>query len=405
MGLGCFRCAHDGDLPTGDRAEGDAIKAVGISVTLFINGRFLTQPMSGVQRYAHEILRALDKRLASSAALRVLLGSVEVLVPYNVEAPDWQVLRLRVVRGGQGHLWEQTTLLRASRDGVLVGLGNSGPLRHRDHVLCLHDANLFEIPEAFSRQYLLLHRALRPALARRATVLLTVSKTSARALSDHLGVAEDRFHIVPNSAEHVLRLPVENVLARYGLVRGGYLLSVGNQTPNKNLARLIEAHAQCDPSVLPLAVVGGGVPDVEHTAATCGERLYLLGRVPDTDLRALYEGAAGFVFPSLYEGFGIPPLEAMQLGVPVLCARSGAMPEVLGDAPLWFDPRDVGDMTRSLNSFAVMDDALRAALAQAGLRRAELYSWDRSAVLLIEAVQSAMASRVKVNPLRRFVAN
>ncbi len=121
-------------------------------MTLFINGRFLTQPVSGVQRYAHEILRALDARLASSAALRVLLGPVEVLVPCDVDAPDWQVLRLRVVRGGQGHLWEQTTLYRASRDGILVSLGNSGPLRHRAHVLCLHDANLFEIPEAFSLQ-------------------------------------------------------------------------------------------------------------------------------------------------------------------------------------------------------------------------------------------------------------
>ena len=374
-------------------------------MTLYVNGRFLTQPVSGVQRYAREILQALDAQLAASAALRVQLGPIEVLVPCRVMRPDWKVLRLRVVRGrGFGHLWEQTTLFQASRDGVLVSLGNSGPLRHRAHVLCLHDANLFEIPQAFSRRYHLLHCALRPALARRAAALLTVSETSATALARHLDVVRERFRIVPNSAAHVLRLPASDVAERYGLTAGRYLLSVGNQTPNKNIARLIAAHAQTDPGVPPLAIVGGDVLGLAHKVAAGNERLHLLGRVPDADLRGLYEGAAGFVFPSLYEGFGIPPLEAMQLGVPVLCARSGAMPEVLGDAPLWFDPRDVGDMARALEHFAAMDVAERLALSQVGLVHAGLYSWERSAELLVEAVQSVAGGGIRVNPLARVAA-
>lgn len=351
-------------------------------MTIFINGRFLTQPVSGVQRYAREVLGALDRLLADRSGAR----RVEVLVPRDVDPPDWRVLQTRVVRGGSGHRWEQGALYRASRDGVLLSLGNSGPLRHRAHILCLHDANLFEIPEAFSASYRAWHRMLRPALARRAAALLTVSEHSAEELSRHLGVASAWFEIVPNSAEHVLNWPVgSGVPKRYGLRSGGYFLSVGNQSPNKNIARLVAAHAQAQ-GVPPLVIVGSGVPGVAHAKAGQGAGVHVLGRVPDADLRGLYEGAAGFVFPSLYEGFGIPPLEAMQLGVPVLCARSGAMPQVLGQGAAWFDPRDVNDMTRALEAFAAMDSADRVTRVVIGRAVAAQYRWSSNATRILEVI-------------------
>ena len=358
-------------------------------MTLYINGRFLTQPVSGVQRYAREIVGALDTRLLASPALRAQLGRVEVLVPHRVTAPGWRVVQMRVVSGGRGHLWEQGTLFNASKGGVLISLGNSGPLRHRAHVLCLHDANLYDIPQAFDRRYRMAHRMLRPALARRAAALLTVSHHSASALSGHLGVPASRFDIVSNSAEHVLNWPrTPGVLERYGLAHGDYFLSVGNQSPNKNLAALIKAHRRAGKDVPPLVLVGGTVPGLSLTKT--GQGACALGRVPDEDLRALYEGAAGFVFPSLHEGFGIPPLEAMQLGVPVLCARSGAMPQVLGSAPLWFDPLDVQDMARVLRDFSLMDGAGRAALRVMGRATAAQYRWDQSADRLVETVARVM---------------
>ncbi|MEL6807714.1 MAG: glycosyltransferase family 1 protein [Pseudomonadota bacterium] len=354
-------------------------------MTLYVNGRFLTQPVSGVQRYCLEVLGALDQILQRD---RGRIGPVEVLVPRAVPAPPWQVLRARVLSGGTGHIWEQGTLFHATRGGPLVSLGNSGPLRHRAHILCLHDANLFEIPEAFSPRYRVWHRMLRPMLARRAAVLLTVSRHSAQALSRHLHVDARRFEVVPNSAEHVLGWPSrDGVPARYGLVPGAYLLSVGNQSPNKNIARLIQAHDNAGPKVPPLAIVGGAVPGLTSTGTRQAERVHLLGRVPDADLRGLYEGAAGFVFPSLYEGFGIPPLEAMQLGVPVLCARSGAMPEVLGPAPIWFDPRDPTDIARCLQAFAAMDAVQRRAQSVLGRSVAAQYRWATSAERLLNSVE------------------
>lgn len=352
-------------------------------MTIYVNGRFLTQPVSGVQRYAREILGALDQALCQSLDLRERLGPIVVLVPNNIEAPDWQMLRLRHVPGKGGHLWEQGALYRASRNGVLISLGNSGPLMQRAHVLCLHDANLWEIPGAYTLRYRLWHRALRPRLARRAAALLTVSRHSAAALAQRLGLGEDRFRIVPNSADHMLRLPpAPDAPARYGLRPRGYLLSVGNRSPNKNLSALIAAHASCGEEVPPLALVGGNVPGVVADEIGENARVRLLGRVADHDLRGLYEGAAGFVFPALHEGFGIPPLEAMRLGVPVICARSGAMPEVLGNAPLWFDPRDVGDMARAMRAFAKVDDGRRAEMISRGRRCADGYGWHRSALEL-----------------------
>ena len=360
-------------------------------MTIFVNGRFLTQPVSGVQRYAREVLGALDRALVD----RPGAPCVKVLVPRDVETPDWRVLHTRVVRGGRGHRWEQGALYRASRDGVLLSLGNSGPLRHRAHILCLHDANLFEIPEAFSTRYRAWHRMLRPALARRAAALLTVSDHSAKALSRHLGVARARFEIVPNSAEHVLNWPVgSDVPARFGLQSGRYFLTVGNQSPNKNIARLVAAHAQAQ-GIPPLAIVGGGVPGVVHAGTAPGANVHVLGRVPDADLRGLYEGAAGFVFPSLYEGFGIPPLEAMQLGVPVLCARSGAMPEVLGQGAAWFDPWDQGDMTRALEAFAAMDSAERMTRVVIGRAVSAHYRWSSSAARILAVMDRvSLAARV-----------
>ena len=356
-------------------------------MTIYINGRFLTQPISGVQRYAREVLDALDRELCHSADLRKELGPIEVLVPQKVKAPEWQMLRLRHVPGARGHLWEQGALWRASRDGVLVSLGNSGPLMHPAHVLCLHDANLWQIPRAYAARYRLWHRFLRPLIARRAAALLTVSGHSAKALAGRLGVAEEGFRIVPNSADHMLRLPsAPDAPARYGLTPGRYFLSVGNRSPNKNLRALIAAHAACGDEVPPLALVGGDAPGVVANAACENDRVKALGRVPDCDLRGLYEGASGFVFAALHEGFGIPPLEAMRLGVPVTCARSGAMPEVLGDAPLWFDPREERDIARAMKRFVGIDSKARIEMIRAGQRQAQKYCWRKSALMLAEGV-------------------
>lgn len=350
---------------------------------VYINARFLTQPLSGVQRYAFEVLTALDTLLE-----RCPVGPVIACIPagYDVKSPPWRHIELRVLPGGKGHFWEQTTLWRASRNGLLISLGNSGPVLHPSQFLALHDANIYAIPQAFSWTYRAFHKTIRPILARRAARLITVSSFSAQELGRQLRVPASRFRIIPNSADHMLKVPADpGALKRNGLLAGRYLLSVGNQSPNKNIANLVKAHAGA--SGLPvLAVIGGSANGISNAGLAGSQAVRVLGRVSDGALRSLYEGAMGFVFPSLYEGFGIPALEAMVLGTPVLASRTSAMPEVLGSAARYFDPMDICDIRRALAGFCAMPPSERAAMAIAGRRRAERFSWDESATSLHDMI-------------------
>lgn len=347
---------------------------------IYFNMRFLTQPLSGVQRYAEELVAALDSRLAADPEH---LGGARVvgLVPGGAtRTRDWRTIEIRPVGRLTGHAWEQTELARAARDGVLVSLAGAGPLAHPRQVLAIHDANIFVNPQFYSPPYRHWHRMIRPRLARRAKALITISAFSRKELARWCGLSESRFEIIPDSAEHILGVPSDpDVLQRHGLESGRYVLCVGNQSPNKNIALAVDAFAAAAPHGVRLAVAGGA-PSALAPART-GEAPWFstLGRVSDGELRALYENAAAFVFPSLYEGFGVPPLEAMALGCPVVSSDGGAMPEVLGDAARFFRSGDAGACAARLRDVLALDAAGRKRMAEAGRAQAARYSWHSSA--------------------------
>jgi glycosyltransferase involved in cell wall biosynthesis len=354
---------------------------------LTINARFLGQPLSGVQRYAGELLDAFDRILTANPFLHQRIGPVTAYSPAcaAVRPTRWQRIRHRPLPGGNGHLWEQVALARASRGTLLLSLCGSGPIVKRDQIIVIHDANIFTLPGAFAPGYRLFHKAMRPRLARNAHTVATVSHAAAATLAPFLGVDPGRFAVIPNSAAHILTVVTDPAtLTAFGLDRGGYFLAVGNQSPNKNMARLIAAHASVD--TLPLVVAGGTAPGLATDLPMPSRRTRHLGRVSDGQLRALYEGAAAFVWPSLSEGFGIPPLEAMALGTPVLSSRTPAMPEVLGDAALYFDPTSPPDIAAALRRFSVITPAAREAMITGGFARAAGYSWESSAERLVDLV-------------------
>lgn len=349
---------------------------------VFINARFLTQPMSGVQRYAYEVLTALDTLLGSACSAPVVAFYPEA--GPKIKHPPWRHIIMRALPGGRGHFWEQGALWRASRCGILLSLCNSGPVLHKNQIVALHDANIYAIPQAFSWQYRMFHKALRPVLARHARQLVTVSAFSAQELSRYCHVDPQKFRIVPNSANHILDNAEDaDGLAQFGLQLGGYLLAVGNQSPNKNIGRLVAACAGAK-DLMTLVIVGGETAGLTSAKVDSENGVLVLGRVNDRVLRALYEGASGFVWPSLYEGFGIPPLEAMALGTPVLASRSSAMPEVLGDAALYFDPKDAADIHRVIKQFCSITEAERDEMRAKGLKRARQFNWEQSAAAIME---------------------
>jgi glycosyltransferase involved in cell wall biosynthesis len=379
---------------------------MGRCMNVYINARFLAQPLSGVQRYAREILDALDRLLDRDEGLRRRIGPLVAFCPQTPEnAPDWRHIDLRVLTGGTGHFWEQTTLAWQTRRGILISLGNSGPLFHSAQILTLHDAHIWSMPENFRRRYRLLHRTMRPMLARRAARLITVSLHSAVELSSRMGLPVARFNVIGNGFDHILRVkPDPEALLRLGLRDRKYLLCIGNQSPNKNVARLLEAHQLAGPGIPPLVVAGGAAPGVADVSLTYEgsptENVHILGRVSDETLRSLYESAAGFVFPSLNEGFGIPPLEALALGTPVLASCSGALPEVLQEAAMYFDPRDVADMAATLCRFNALPAQKVEVMRARGFDQAERFTWAASAAALagqILALQGTPAPVVQAS--------
>jgi glycosyltransferase involved in cell wall biosynthesis len=223
------------------------------------------------------------------------------------------------------------------------------------------------------------------------------SERTRRDLREHLGIDEDRVHVVPLAADpsvfhRVTDLRVARDAARrHGIGDRPYLLTLSTIEPRKNLAHLIRSFARLVTALAPgddlrLVLVGAtgwkaaGVFEALAAAADVADRIVLTGYVPDADLAALYSGADAFVFPSRYEGFGLPVLEAMQCGVPVVTTTGGSLPEVAGDAALLVAP-DAGDALVE----AMLEARGSTALAAAGLARASQFTWARSVDLTVAA--------------------
>ena len=345
---------------------------------LAINGRFLTQKTTGVQRFAAEVTRALAAR---GTKLRLL-------APQGAPARfDNLPVEIAGTRGGQA--WEQFDLPRAAGGDMLVNLGNTAPLlRGARQAVVIHDAGVFDTPGSYSFAFRAWYRALHLVLPRRGTRIITVSEFSRGRLAARLGLDPARIGVMPEGGEHVVRTTAETeVLARHGLAPRGFALAVGTRAAHKNLAALENTAALLAQRGMVLAVAGAVEAGAfRGTADAAGASVRLLGRVTDGELRALYENALCLVFPSRYEGFGIPPLEAMWCGCPVLAARAGAVPEVCGEAALWFDAE--GPATPEAALARLLDEpGLADALRTAGAARAKLYSWDAAAARLLELLR------------------
>lgn len=232
---------------------------------------------------------------------------------------------------------------------------------------------------------------------KQADCVVTVSQASRQALQAYWGSANHRFRVITEGPDSMFRPRgsdpmADRLLARFALSPDGrYLLYVGGLSPHKNLLRLIEAFGQSAPPDVKLLLTGD-FHDVFHThvpqirsaiaAARLEERVILTGYVPDEDLVFLYSRAYALVQPSLVEGFGLPAVEAMACGAPVIASRAGSLPEVVGPAGVYFDPTDVGAMAKTIGDF-LNDAALRRELAAIAPARASLFSWDASARALL----------------------
>ena len=364
---------------------------------LVINGRFLAQPVTGVQRYAREVIAAMDQQLDRRAG-----WTAEMLLPKGLVHPPYRRIAVRAVGRLQGHAWEQLDLPYYARGDVLFCPGNTAPvaslLSRQAVVVTVHDLSYRYFPAAYTRAFRLLYNTVIPLVMRRAAHVITVSQAEEAQILQHYPNAAARLVVVPNggapevSAAEVPRAP------RLEAMRP-YLLYVGSFSRRKNFDRVLAAARRLLAERENLRIVFvGGTPAVFRKVAREGDphpRMVFAGQIDDpAELLPYYRSAEALLFPSLYESSGLPPVEAMACGCPVLVSRIPALVERCGQAALYCDPGDPKDIVNQARRM-LDDDALRRSLSEEGLQRCADFTWEGCAEKTMDILAAAVEQRVR----------
>lgn len=344
---------------------------------IYINARFLTQPITGVQRYALEISRQLLK----------LRPSVKLVAPRNIIHHEVaRTLGAELMGSRSGHAWEQIDLpLYLKRKGapLLVNLANTAPLVYRNKISTLHDVAFERFPENFSWKFRLAYQLATPHTIKSSRKILTVSEFSRKEICEIYGAAPDKVAVIPNAVSSGFQRKPSFASERY-------LLAVSSLNRQKNFHGLIDAFGRLEQQTHKLFIVGSlnrnfAAPDLIRKIES-DPRVRLLGRVSDDELVSLYSGADAFIYPSFYEGFGLPPLEAQACGCPVIVSDAASLPEVCRDSALYCQPHDIDDIARKIQ-LLISTPELARTLKEKGRENIERYSWETSAQKLLEAIR------------------
>ncbi len=355
-----------------------------------IDGRYIQDHFPGIGRYVFDLVAALA-RVAPEENFRVLYNPHLLNTRYDVTSlarftnielvrvdvptfsPREQFLGLSRALASHAALWHSAYYIMpyVLPLPAVVTLEDVLPLVRRE-----------EIPSVAKR---LLYRALILLAARRAAHILTLSHAACDDLQRLLGIRREKISVVPLAADAQFQPASASEIARvreHLNLPARYALYVGSNKPHKNLARLVQAWARVhtDAALVLAGHWDARYPEAKRLAEELGLQSRILFRpnLSSSDLPALYSGAQLFVFPSAYEGFGLPPLEAMACGTPVVCANVSSLPEVVGDAAVLFDPPNVQALASALTR--VFDEAaLRDTLRARGLAQAQKFSWERTA--------------------------
>lgn len=351
---------------------------------LTLNGRFLGQSTTGVQRVAHELWRAIECRVNEVEG--PANWNLRVSLPRSVNHGS---LSSKVTCGClAGQLWEQLELPLTLGDTWLLSPCNLGPLAQSKQLIVIHDAQVYLTPEAYSSRFRNWYQFILPKLARRARLVVTVSDYSRRMLEEYRVVPKGKAIVVPNGGDHILSIdPTDDILARHKLDKGGYFLAIGSLSRHKNLTILLEAMTLRGRNCLPLVIAGGGSASVFAKYNLTGmENVKFLGRVEDGELKSLYENATALLFPSIFEGFGLPPIEAMYCGCPVVASDAASIPEVCGKAALYASPYAASTWVDAMDVIE-KNDGVRKKLVYDGAYHCRRFTWEACANSILSVIR------------------
>jgi glycosyltransferase involved in cell wall biosynthesis len=372
-----------------------------------LDGLPLTSPKSGVGHYTYELAHALaviEPATSFEVTYPSTYPSVTLTAADDARQPPANLKVQRVPVGLLGRHWWSVGLpryIRRERLQLFHGTNYDVPLRrHCATVLTVHDLSLFLHPGTHPQRSVNRARLRLPLMTRTADVIIVPTESIRREVCEHLAVSPEKVFAILEAPRTSFRLTdlreTANIRRRLG-VHDTFLLAVGTIEPRKNLGVLIRgfeelARAQPD-NDLQLVVAGshGWLSGPLYEAlekSPVRRRILLTDYLHDDDLRALYASCRAFVYPSIYEGFGLPPLEAMACGAPVIASRIPTLIETLGSAAQFFDPQSIEQLVKAIIEVTT-NQSLRQRLTSAGLQQAEKFSWEQTARLTLEVYQAA----------------
>lgn len=354
-----------------------------INSMIYVNGRFLLQNLTGVNRFAYEICKAW---VDLGIDFKICCPPGKIKDCYDVSA-----FTIIVCGCGKSHIWEQFSLpicfVRIKGEKILVNLTSLGPLFVWRKVMTIHDLAFMVNPKWYSRSYLLLYKFMTPLCAKTSLHIITVSNFSKNEIINRLFINRKKISVIYNAVSNFF---LDNSTDTHGLIEEKYILAVSSIDPRKNFSILLKAFDRIKDANVKLYIIGGQnsiySTTISELSRVCvSERIKWLGRVSDTELKIFYSNALCFVYPSLYEGFGIPPLEAMASGTPTIVSNIPPLKEVCADASLYVNPKDEFDIADKIN-LLVSNPTLRRHLIMKGFERCQYFNWHRSAESLFHKI-------------------
>lgn len=306
---------------------------------IYINGRFLTQNITGVQRYAIEIVKALDKYLNDNKLNDEY--KFEVVCPKNIKQNlNLKNIEIKKIGNLKGHLWEQIELPLYVKNKFLFNFCNCAPLVKKNQIVTIHDVAVCDIPYAYSKSFRIWYKFMYRVLTSRVKKIFTVSEFSKKRLNEYFNIPLERIVVTYNGIDHMKNIKFdENIFSKFNIEKNNYVLAVSSLNPSKNF-RLILETAKISPE-FNFVIAGGTNSNIfKEQGLEITSNVKFIGYVNDEELVALYKYASCFVYPSIYEGFGIPPLEAMYFNCPVIVSDIEVFKEIYMDSVLYCDIND-----------------------------------------------------------------